>query len=351
MWMWIKNNKFKTLIATLLLVFAIGSFYRSKNPIVAVKKIELKNRVVEKTLSASGKIKSINQVKLSYLSGGKVLKIYVKEGENVAKGQLLAQKVNDGILSDVQALKDARDVTLRDIDLYIEQNESNSDSNEYKIELRRLYELNSKAQATYDSGLTDVYNTYIYAPFDGLIIDIPVQEGETVVASGTILEIADPTKLIFEAEIDQEEYQDITQNMAAHVLLDAFPTEQINGSLLALPQYVDLNSNNFVIQISLPKDTKAVVNMSGDAYVVLESTNAEVGVLGFDEINFDAEEKPFVWALNKNGSAIKKVYIETGLEGDIFTEIKYDLTNETLVLPVNSETQINEGYTVRMVNE
>ena len=70
---------------------------------------------------------------------------------------------------------------------------------------------------------------------------------------------------------------------------------------------------------------------------------------GFDEINFDEEDKAFVWVLDEN-QKLKKRYVEVGLEGDIYTEIKDDIS-ETIVTPVNAEDDVQEGFKVRIINE
>lgn len=354
MWNWVKQNKYRVLIVTLLLLLISASIFRSKNPIVAVKKVEFSKRTVEKSLSISGVVKSKNEANLSFVTGGKILKLYVAEGAEIKKGQLLAQLDNSSSFYDLQALKDARDVAERDLDLYVELNvDANSGDDDYELSVRRLKELLSKAQAAYDSGRSTFGKTYVYAPFDGDVVDLPFSEGETVAATNTVVKLVDISNLIFEAQVDQEDFGSISKDMKINIKLDAHKSAQFEGVIEALPNFVDENTGNFVISIKLVNyedlAAKPVTGMVGDAFVVLNSVN-DAFSLSFDEINYDDQDKPFVWTL-ENNKIVKKEYIDTGLEGDIYTEIKTDLSAEIIVAPVNSDDTIDYGYSVRIVNE
>ena len=55
------------------------------------------------------------------------------------------------------------------------------------------------------------------------------------------------------------------------------------------------------------------------------------------------DNKKFVWILTP-AKTLKKQYIETGLEGDYYTEIISPIT-EPIVVPVGTTTKVQEGYT------
>ena len=80
--------------------------------------------------------------------------------------------------------------------------------------------------------------------------------------------------------------------------------------------------------------------MTGDADIVVEQTDGEVSALVFDEIFFDENENPYVWTVKNE--TIQKTYIEVGLEGDLYTEIKTQIEGR-MVIPGASGVVLKEG--------
>ena len=352
---WVKKNKFRTFVVILILLIGSLIFFKSNNPVTMVRQIELKKRVVEKTLSASGAIKSDSQADLSFVTAGVLSNTYVEEGQEVKQGQILAELDNLDAYYALKSKRDLRDISLRDKEIYIEENEANlSGEDEYNINLRRYDELISKAEADYQAQFALYNKTVIYAPFDGLIIQKSYTAGETVTAGNSVYKLSNLNNLIFEASVDQEDFGYLKQAMQVNIKLDAYPLQRFSGTITKLPQYADETTNSFVLDINVIVDNSKtngfpVTGLTGDAYVILENTPSEVNALNFDEINFDEEDKAFVWVLDEN-QKLKKKYVELGLEGDIYTEIKDDIS-ETIVTPVNAEDDVQEGFKVRIINE
>jgi RND family efflux transporter MFP subunit len=90
----------------LLLVTACQSESPEKNTAVSpakeVKTIEVKAYDYQETVYATGRLSSTEEAKLSFKTGGIIRKIYVREGQSVRKGQLLAELTLDEIKAQTQ---------------------------------------------------------------------------------------------------------------------------------------------------------------------------------------------------------------------------------------------------------
>jgi len=320
---------------------------------VSVKKIDLKNKIVRRTVSVGGEIKSKQEANLSFSVVGRLAKTYVVKGEKVTKGQLLAYVDNYSNHQTTQSYKDARDITIRNKDKYIENYASNLQAaggeDEYLMELRSLDELISQAEASYQAQIGVLNKTYIYAPFDGNIVDLFVEEGETVLAGAPVMELSDLSQLIFEIKLDQEDFGLLKIGQEVDIKLDSYEDQTFMGKINTLPFYVDGSGSDFVIEVDLADKTNKEIylGMSGDAYIILSETDSEVQALAFDEILYDIEGNPYIWTLVDKH--IKKVYLELGLEGDIYTEIKTDIEN-AIVKPANDKIEIEEGDKAKITN-
>lgn len=348
-------KKYIRFIFILLIIIIAGVFYlNTKGRMIPVKQIFAEERRIKRTVSSSGVIRSDNEAQLSFASLGRIYRIYCHEGNPVKKGMLLATLDSYSESETAKVYKDARDVALRDRDLFIEQYETNKDAvsgaDEYSIQLRRLDELVSKAEASYQAQLGLLTRNYIYAPFDGYVIKINKKEGETALAGESILYIADLDNLFFEIALDQEDYGYLHINQPVEITLDAYENEQFTGEIINLPNYINLGeTTNFIVKIGLSElnDKSILLGMGGDASIILSDSVSKVPSLVFDEILYDIEDKPFLF-VSENG-IVKKLLIELGIQGDIYTQILTPV-ELPIIQSISDKLILEENLKVRIIN-
>ena len=347
----------KNLIKYLLIgiPLALGAWFfllRPKQLTSLVRKVEVENRVVSRTVSASGQIKADEQANLTFMSAGKISEIFVKKGEEVKKGQFMAYLDGSAQFQTVQSYRDARDVAIRNKELYEQEKETNIKSlggeDAYNIKIRQLEELASQAEASYQAQLSILSNSYIYAPFDGTIIDVNKKVGETAIIGETVMTLANMNKFIFEISIDQEDYGYIKLGQPVKINLDSYASFDFNTKIDQLPLTANSSTGVFDIEIPVTGDTehRLAIGMSGDAYIDVLTTGEAVRALTIDEIFYDISDNPFVWIV-ENGK-LKKLPVELGVEGDIYTEIKTDVSE--VVIPAEDNQKLTEGYFAKIIN-
>lgn len=347
-------KKTKNILLLLLLIGIIFLYFKQKNSVtVLVRKIEVENREVRKTVTASGLVLSDKQADLSFLANGNISSILVSENENVTKGQLLAYINSYPQNQTIQSYKDARDIRLRQKELFENEKKSNSrllgGDDSYDIKLREYEEALSQAEASYQAQLSLLSNYYIYAPFDGTVVNISKKEGEVVSAGVPVMTVADLEDIIFEVVLDQEDYSNVKEGQEAEVTLDSYDNHPFKGSVNNLSLYSDPVRGGFVEKVRFESNGKSIkVGMVGDAFMITDKTDGEVPSLIFNEISYDESDKPFVWVLENN--KVTKEYIEIGLEGDLYVEVKSDLSGKTVVIPAKDNLEIEDGYTAKIIN-
>ncbi|MDC0449159.1 efflux RND transporter periplasmic adaptor subunit [bacterium] len=347
---WKKIIKYVVIVA-IIIVGGRTLLTRDKIKTIPVKTVTIRDRTITKTVAASGEIKSNQDAELAFGVAGKVQKIYVEKGEVVEKGTLLAMQDNYGAAQSVQSYKDARDIALRDRELFIENYETNLEGyggkDEYLIALRGEDEAVSKAEATYQSHLATLQNTYLYAPFSGTIVDVYLKGAETAAATTVVLKISDEGDRIFEIDVDQEDFGLLKEDQEVEVELDAYDKHIFNGKVSKLPTYANGgDSPSFTIEITLDavEDKEPLLGMTGDAHIIVDKMEM-ANSLFYDEVFYDEEDKPFVWVLDND--LIVKHPVETGLEGDIYTQITTSV-DKTIVVGLNDDVEMKEGYKAKI---
>src|SRR5512133_668452 len=103
------------IVAVVLIAAIIGfTVYQSRKSVVAVQTGTARHQDLTSVVSASGEIKPKTYVNIGANAYGKIIKLYVKEGEKVKHGQLLAQLENVQPTADVAANRAALDVARTD---------------------------------------------------------------------------------------------------------------------------------------------------------------------------------------------------------------------------------------------
>ena len=188
---------------------------------------------VEKTVVASGSVESVNEVDVGAQASGKITKLYVKLGQEIKKGEMIADidsttqintlNTKKAALVSYQAQLKAKKTAYYDValssynrlsKLYTQKatsfldsvNTAKSTLDNAKAEMEAIEANIKQAEIEVNTAETNVSYTKITAPMDGTVISVPVSEGQTVNANQTtptIVTIADLSKMKIKPEISE----------------------------------------------------------------------------------------------------------------------------------------------------
>jgi HlyD family secretion protein len=268
--------------AVLLLGIVSFTVWQSKKNVTTVQTGKVQRQDLSSVVSASGGIKPKVYVNIGANAFGKITHLYVKEGDRVKRGQMLAQLENVQSSADVAATRAgvqsaetdfvAAKAALTTAKADLKRAEADAERNKYDWERAQgLYQAQLIAKSDYDmrknayetavSGLaqaqarvnqaqaqqdsadkhvmqnratltrmSDILQKTSYeAPFDGVITNLPVREGETVVIGiqnapgSTLMTIADMSVITAEVMVDETDIVNVKLGQPAQVTIDAIP--------------------------------------------------------------------------------------------------------------------------------
>jgi HlyD family secretion protein len=269
-------------VAILILAIAGIAVHQSRKGVVTVQTGRAESMDLASIVSASGEIKPKTYVNIGANAFGKIIRLYVKEGDRVKKGQLLAQLENVQSSADVNATQAGLEAARTDsVAAAAALNTSMADLNRAQSDFERaqldwtraqgLYKDALVAKSEYDSqkaawqtaqaGLAqaqarvaqakaqkdsagrhiaqnaanlshaaDVLRKTTYdAPYDGMITNLPVREGETVVIGiqnspgSTLMTLANMSVITAEVRVDETDIVNVRLGQPAEVTIDAIP--------------------------------------------------------------------------------------------------------------------------------
>ena len=219
------KKRFFILLGLLVATGAVYYFFSSNNKQETTYLTESVTRGnLEKTVVASGSVESVNEVDVGAQASGKITKLYVKLGQEIKKGEMIADidsttQINTlntkkaalvSYQAQLKAKKTAYDVALSSYNrlskLYTQKATSLDSVNTAKSTLDNAKAEMEAIEANIKQAEINVGYTKITAPMDGTVISVPVSEGQTVNANQTtptIVTIADLSKMKIKPEISE----------------------------------------------------------------------------------------------------------------------------------------------------
>lgn len=267
----------KKIIIALVLPVLIASCTQKEKKVAApdeeslttVKVAKVSTEQISDSLHVNGLLATENEAKLSFKTGGVIDRIYVKEGDFVKKGQLLASLKVTEINSQLDQAKLSLEKTQRDYE---------RTSNLYKDSVVTLEQLqNAKTALEVAKKLVDAVEfnqqyAFIKAEADGFVTGKPGNEGEITTMGTpviTIDEAAGNRDFLLRVGVTDEEWASIYPGQRATVRLDAYPNKTFIGSVYRKSRSADMAGGSFQvdIKVSFNGETPAV-GMFGKALLV-----------------------------------------------------------------------------------
>jgi HlyD family secretion protein len=303
----------------------VGSIIHSRNSVTAVATGKAVRQDLIANVSGTGQIKPKTYVNVGATSFGRITHLYVKEGDQVKAGQLVATVESEQPASAVAAQRATIESSRTDVESYVaaektaEANvvQAKADLQQKKFDFDRAEQLYkeqliakqdfdakkaaydvssatlqqrqaavaqakaqtssarghvSQALATLRGNNYSLGLTQSRAPFNGLVTNVPVREGETVVVGiqnaegSTLMTLADLSVITAEVKVDETDIVNVKLGQSADVSVDAFPGRIFKGHVTEVGDQALLRTTGVATSQSTTgteeaKDFKVVVTL------------------------------------------------------------------------------------------
>ena len=237
------------------IIFATSFFIKSnKKDLTIFKTVQLQKATIETKIVATGKVIPEDEVEIKPQIAGIIDKIFVKEGDQVSAGDLLAKiKVvpNEQTLNGAEGrvknsrilLNNAEREFKRNINLFSKGIISEQEYSNYELQYNQSVQELKNAESDLQiiklgsSDGSSVTNTNVRATVTGTILEIPVKKGDQVIQANTfnqgttIATIADLNIMIFEGKVDEGEVGKLKEGISLTINLAAIENKQYPATL------------------------------------------------------------------------------------------------------------------------
>jgi HlyD family secretion protein len=345
------TKKIILIVVGLLLCVGIvaGTVMQSRRNVTPVTTGKVVRQDLTALVSGTGQIKPKTYVNVGATSFGRITHLYVKEGDHVHQGAILATVENVQPQATVAAQQATIASSRTDVNSYIAAErtadanvaQAKADLEQKQLDYGRSQQLFSdkliakqdfdskkaaydmavatlqqrqaalsqsqaqtassrahvaQAVATQRSNFDSLDKTVSRAPFDSLVTNVPVREGETVVVGiqnaggSTLMTLADMSVITAEVKVDETDIVNVALGQPADITVDAFPGKVFKGRVTevgdqALLRTTGLATSQSVTGTEEAKDFKVVVTLDGPAAELRPGLSASAKITTAHKLN------------------------------------------------------------------
>ena len=348
----VKMKKYgKVIMVAIFAIVLAGIFVflylKSRPEEIRYEKVRPEIRTIEKTAVVTGKIVPRDEINIKPQISGIITELYKEAGETVRAGEVIA-KVK--VIPEMSSLSAAQSrVRLAEINLKQAETDMEREQALYdrqlvsREEYDKVKQTRDQAREEYNAAVDALEvvrdgvsksnasssSTLIRSTISGLVLDVPVKVGNSVIQSNTfndgttIAVVADMNDLIFDGKIDETEVGRIEEGMGMEITVGALQDLTFDAVLEYIaPKATENNgTNEFQIKaaVKVPSGIRMRSGYSANARIVLQHSDS---VLTVPESTLEfSGDSVFVYVAGSDSTYMRR-HVVTGLSDGISIEIR-----------------------------
>ncbi|EMI5491990.1 macrolide transporter subunit MacA [Providencia stuartii] len=346
------HSRKKWLVSILVIFLALGAalFFFGGEKKEVYQTVAVTRGDLDKQVQATGKLDAVRKVDVGAQVSGQLQTLYVKEGDKVKRGDLLAvidpQKAQNDVTEAQETIHELesnlalskselrlaevtyqRQLSLSKLQAVSKQelDQAQTDVEVKKARVATYQAQIKRNQATLDTAKTNLKYTQITAPMDGIVTFIKTLQGQTVIAAQeapTILTLADMNTMLVKAEVSEADVIYLEPGQAASFTVLGAPDKRFTGVLKdILPTPEKINDAIFYYaSFEVPNPQHLLkLQMTAQIKIDLES-HKNVLLLPLSALG--DEVSPQVYEVEVlNGEKVEKRQVKINSRNDVQVEV------------------------------
>ncbi|GGX24746.1 efflux RND transporter periplasmic adaptor subunit [Aquimarina muelleri] len=322
----------------------------------SVKKLPLVTTIIAKDtlfnhyLELQGNVETKKNIVLYPEMSGILTRIYVKQGQKVSKGQLLARIDDGGLSQQLSQVEVQAQLAKTTFDRQKRLWEQKIGSEIQFLEAKTNFEAQQNVVSQIKRQLA---RTTVNAPFSGVIDDIITEQGSVVSPGQTpVIRIVNLDDMYIETEVPERYITSITIGKDVEVYFPVL-NKTITTKIRQVGNYINPNNRSFMVEIGVPSNGGTVKPNLTAKVKINDYTNEKAILIPQSIISENAEGDQYTYVTSgKNSENIaeaKRVIIKTGkTQGDLI-EITEGVLNGDAVISEGARS-VKDGQKVKILN-
>lgn len=302
------------------------------------------NHFVELQGSVSTKQNIVIQPEFS----GVLKHVYVKEGQNVSKGQILAKIDDGGLNQQLAQLKIQTDLAKTTFERQKRLWDQKIGSEIQYLQSKSSYEAQQQAVNQLEQ---QVAKTLVRAPFSGTIDDVITDQGSVVVpGQSQLFRIVNLDDMYIETEVPERYVSDITKGKEVKV---RFPVlgKEMDAVVRQAGNFINPANRTFKVEVAIPNRDGSIKPNLTAKLKINDYINEKAILIPQSIISENAEGQQYVYTIvgrSENKANVKREIIETGRTQGDYIEALSGIKNGEEIIDEGARS-VKEGQEVKIL--
>lgn len=316
-------------------------------PLITTFKAE--SEVFYHVLELQGNVTTKDLLTITPEYNGILTNVYVKEGQKVYKGQILA-KIDDGGLSQQLAqLKIQAELAKTTYERQKRLWEQNIGSEIQFLQSKSTYQSQEEAVNQLNQQIS---KTTVTAPFSGTIDDIITEQGSVVAAGQSpLMRIVNLDNMYIETEVPESYVSDVTKGKSVTVNIPVLG-KSIETKIRQAGDFINPANRTFKIEVEIPNKDQSIKPNLTARLKINDYTSENALLIPQSVVSENSEGEQYVYIVtNKNAKGIgtaKRIIIETGKTQDDIIEVLKGLESGAEIIKEGARS-VRDGQSVEVL--
>ena len=288
-----------------------------------------------------------NVVILSEFQGA-LKNLFVREGQLVKKGKLLAEINDSGLKEQLDQMLIQANYTKDNFDRVKRLWEKNIGSEMQFLKAKSDFETNNKMVEQIRDQLS---KTKIYAPCDGEIDEIISNLGSNLVPGSPIIRVVNLDIIYAEAQVPEKYVSSIELGTEALVSIPLL-NKEVTSKIVQSGNFINPNNRTFRVEAPVENKDKRIKQNLNARIKIKNYSNIKALVVPLRVIREDASGRPFIYKLaetdKKDILLTVKIFVETGANNDEEIEITKGLSIGDIIV-LEGANNVEDNQRVRVI--
>ena len=308
-----------------------------------------KEEVFNHVLELQGNVTTKNLLVITPEFSGILTNVYVTEGQNVTKGQVLARIDDGGLSQQLAQLKIQANLAKTTFERQQRLWDQKIGSEIQYLQAKSSYE---SQQEAINQLQQQINKTTVRAPFNGTIDDVITEKGSVVGAGQTpLMQIVNLDNMYIETDVPESYVSDVTKGKDVNV---EFPVlgKSLDTKIRQAGDVINPANRTFKVEIGVPNKDKNIKPNLTARLKINDYTNEKAILVPQSIISENADGEQYVYVVKdkkENGEGVvNKIIIKTGkTQGDVIEVLEGIQNGDELIL--EGARSVKDGQTVKVI--
>ena len=319
---------------------------KTNGPLVSTQKIG--DTLFDHFLEIQGNVETKQNIVISAEYSGVLSRVFVKEGDKVKKGRVLARIDDGGLGSQLAQLQTQADLNKTTFERQKRLWDQNIGSEIQYLQAKASYEA---SQSQVNQLRSQLGKTTITAPFAGTIDQVLTEQGSAVMPGKELYRIVNLSDMYITAEVPESYLGTVSVGKSVEV---NFPVlnKKIDSKIRQTSNFINPANRSFTIEVAVPNEEKSIKPNLTAKLRINDYTSEDAILIPLSVISENAEGEQYVYVATKgedNTLVAKRVIVETGkTQGDSIEILSGLNANDEII--VQGARSVQDNQEIRILN-